>query len=84
MRRGPSTKVVQLRVATSVRRLRQALAFSRGGKVERSTLTYRIRRGARRTVYLAWINYPAAAGSGSTRPATSAPGAPSAPTGARG
>ena len=52
-----STKVVQLRVATSVRRLRQVLAFSSGGKVELDP-TYRIRRGARRTVYLAWINYP--------------------------
>ena len=34
------------------------LAFSRGGTVKRSVLTYRIRRGTKRTIYLAWINYP--------------------------
>ena len=56
--RRASKKVVQLRVATSVRKLRASLAFSRGGTVKRSTLTYRIKRGTRRTVYLAWINYP--------------------------
>ena len=42
----------------SVKRLRQVLAFSRGGAVKRSVLTYRIRRGTKRTIYLAWINYP--------------------------
>jgi hypothetical protein len=53
-----SKKVVQLRLATSVRQLRKSLAFSRGGIVKRSNLTYRIRRGTKRTIYLAWINYP--------------------------
>jgi hypothetical protein len=53
-----SRKLVQLRIATSVRQLRRSLAFSRGGTVKRSTLTYRIRRGTKRTLYLAWINYP--------------------------
>ena len=53
-----STKFVQLRLKPSVRQLRQVLAFSRGGSVKRSVLTYRIRRGTKRTIYLAWINYP--------------------------
>ena len=56
--RGASAKAVQLRLKPSVRQLRRALAFSRGGAVKRNVLTYRIKRGARRTVYLAWINYP--------------------------
>jgi hypothetical protein len=41
-----------------VRKLRSVLAFSRGGTVKRSVLTYRIKRGTTRTIYLAWINYP--------------------------
>ena len=53
-----STKFVQLRLKPSVRQLRQVLAFSRGGSVKRSVLTYRIKRGTKRTIYLAWINYP--------------------------
>ena len=53
-----SAKVVQLRLKPSVKKLRQVLAFSRGGTVKRSVLTYRIKRGTKRTVYLAWINYP--------------------------
>ena len=56
--RRASRKVVQLRVKPSVRALRRVLAFSRGGTVKRSVLTYRIRRGTTRTIYLAWINYP--------------------------
>ena len=56
--RGASAKAVQLRLKPSVRQLRRALAFSRGGTVKRNVLTYRIKRGTRRTVYLAWINYP--------------------------
>lgn len=52
-------KAVQLRLTTSVRRLRNVLAFTPGGKVKRAALTYRIARGTKRTVYLAWINYPA-------------------------
>ena len=56
--RRASTKFVHVRVKPSVKRLRQALAFSRGGTVKRSVLTYRIRRGTKRTIYLAWINYP--------------------------
>jgi len=51
-------KVVQLRLTTSVPRLRSLLAFSSGGSAKRSALTYRIRRGTKRTIYLAWINYP--------------------------
>jgi pimeloyl-ACP methyl ester carboxylesterase len=54
-----SAKAVSLRLKPSVRSLRSVLAFSSGGVVKRSVLTYRIKRGARRTVYLAWINYPA-------------------------
>ena len=56
--RRSSAKAVQLRLKPSVRKLRSVLAFSRGGAVKRSVLTYRIKRGTRRTVYLAWINYP--------------------------
>jgi pimeloyl-ACP methyl ester carboxylesterase len=56
--RRSSVKFVQLRLRPSVPRLRQVLAFSRGGAVKRSVLTYRIRRGTTRTIYLAWINYP--------------------------
>ena len=57
-----SAKIVQLRLKPSVSKLRQVLAFSAGGIVKRSVLTYRIRRGTRQTVYLAWINYPAGRG----------------------
>jgi pimeloyl-ACP methyl ester carboxylesterase len=53
-----SAKVVQLRLKPSVKNLRTVLAFSPGGAIKRSVLTYRIKRGAKRTVYLAWINYP--------------------------
>ncbi|NUT55418.1 MAG: hypothetical protein HOQ03_05485 [Thermoleophilia bacterium] len=60
--RRASRKFSQLRLATSTRALRRSLAFTRGGTVKRSTLTYRIRRGTRRTIYLAWINYPARRG----------------------
>ena len=56
--RRASTKVVQVRLKPSVPRLRRVLSFSRGGTVKRSVLTYRIRRGTKRTIYLAWINYP--------------------------
>ncbi|HYK07859.1 MAG TPA: hypothetical protein VEW11_08795, partial [Gaiellaceae bacterium] len=56
--RRASAKTVQVRLKPSVRKLRSVLAFSRGGTVKRSVLTYRIKRGARRTVYLAWLNYP--------------------------
>ena len=56
--RRAATKRVQLRLKPSVRQLRQVLAFSGGGAVKRSVLTYRIRRGTKRTIYLAWINYP--------------------------
>ena len=56
--RGASAKAVQLRLKPSVRQLRRALAFSGGGTVKRNVLTYRIKRGTKRTVYLAWINYP--------------------------
>ena len=42
--------------------LRKVLAFSPGGVVKRSVLTYTIKRGTRRTVYLAWINYPGSRG----------------------
>ena len=56
--RRASTKFVQVRLKPSVRKARQVLAFNRGGTVKRSVLTYRIRRGTKRTVYLAWINYP--------------------------
>jgi pimeloyl-ACP methyl ester carboxylesterase len=56
--RRASTKAVQLRLKPSVRKLRGVLAFSRGGTVKRSMLTYRIKRGTTRTIYLAWINYP--------------------------
>ena len=57
-----SATSVQLRLKPSVKRLRQVLAFSRGGVVNRSVLTYRIKRGSRSTVYLAWINYPSGRG----------------------
>lgn len=53
-----SAKVAQLRLKPSVKKLRRVLAFSRGGTVRRSVLTYRIRRGTKRTIYLGWINYP--------------------------
>ena len=64
-----SAKAVQLRLSPSLGGLRRSgnalvrrgstfLAFTRGGAVKRSALTYRIRRGTKRTVYLAWINYP--------------------------
>ena len=56
--RRSSAKAVQVRLKPSVRKLRSALAFSRGGTVKRSVLTYRIKRGTTRTIYLAWINYP--------------------------
>ena len=56
--RRASGRAVQVRLKPSVRKLRTVLAFSRGGTVKRSVLTYRIKRGARRTLYLAWINYP--------------------------
>ena len=56
--RRAATKFVHVRVKPSVKRLRQVLAFSGGGAVKRSVLTYRIRRGTKRTIYLAWINYP--------------------------
>jgi pimeloyl-ACP methyl ester carboxylesterase len=56
--RRASAKAVQVRLRTSVRKLRSALAFSRGGTVKRSVLSYRVKRGTRRTIYLAWINYP--------------------------
>ncbi|HWL33144.1 MAG TPA: hypothetical protein VNP89_06025 [Gaiellaceae bacterium] len=56
--RRSSAKFVQVKLKPSVRKLRQVLAFSRGGAVKRSVLTYRIRRGTTRTIYLAWINYP--------------------------
>ena len=56
--RRASAKAVQVRLKPSVRKLRSVLAFSRGGTVKRSVLTYRIKRGTRRTIYLAWINYP--------------------------
>ena len=80
-----SAKVVQLRLKPSVRKLRQVLAFSPGGVVKRSVLTYRIRRGTRRTVYLAWINYPAGTRASPSAPrATRPPAAPSARTGASG
>jgi pimeloyl-ACP methyl ester carboxylesterase len=53
-----SMKAARLRVTTSVRRLRSVLAFSPGGTAKGPAVTYRIRRGTKRTVYLAWINYP--------------------------
>ena len=56
--RRASAKAVQVRLMPSVRKVRSVLAFSRGGTVKRSVVTYRIKRGARRTLYLAWINYP--------------------------
>jgi pimeloyl-ACP methyl ester carboxylesterase len=56
--RRASAKAVQVKLKPSVRKLRSALAFSRGGTVKRSVLTYRIKRGTTRTIYLAWINYP--------------------------
>ena len=56
--RRASAKAVQVRLKPSVRKLRSVLAFSRGGTVKRSVLTYRVKRGTRRTIYLAWINYP--------------------------
>ena len=56
--RRAATKFVHVRVKPSVKRLRQALAFSHGGVVKRAVLTYRIRRGTTRTIYLAWVNYP--------------------------
>jgi pimeloyl-ACP methyl ester carboxylesterase len=56
--RRASAKVVQVRLKPSVRKVRKVLAFSGGGAVKRSVLTYRIKRGTKRTVYLAWINYP--------------------------
>ena len=57
-----STKTVQLRLKPSLKQLRKVLAFSPGGVVKRSVLSYRIQRGTRRTVYLAWINYPGTRG----------------------
>ena len=56
--RRASAKAVQVRLKPSVRKLRNVLAFSGGGTVKRSVLTYRIKRGTTRTIYLAWINYP--------------------------
>ena len=56
--RRASAKAVQVRLKPSVRKLRSVLAFSGGGTVKRSVLTYRIKRGTTRTIYLAWINYP--------------------------
>ena len=56
--RRASAKAVQIRLKPSVRKLRSVLAFSGGGTVKRSVLTYRVKRGTRRTIYLAWINYP--------------------------
>jgi hypothetical protein len=53
-----SAKAVQVRVRPSVRALRKVLAFSPGGTVKRSVLTYGVRRGSSRTIYLAWLNYP--------------------------
>ena len=79
--RGASTKAVQLRLKSSVRQLRRALAFGRGGTVKGNVLTYRIERGTRRTVYLAWVNYPAGGRSPSAPAATTARAVPSLPTG---
>jgi len=64
-----SAKAVQLRLSPSLGGLRKQgnslvrrgstfLAFSESGIVKRSALTYLIRRGTRRTIYLAWVNYP--------------------------
>jgi len=53
-----SAKTVLVRAKPSLRALRKVLAFSSGGSVKSSVLTYRIKRGTRKTVYLAWINYP--------------------------
>jgi hypothetical protein len=53
-----SAKTVQVRAKPSVRAVRRVLAFSPGGTVKRSVLTYAVRRGSTRTIYLAWINYP--------------------------
>jgi pimeloyl-ACP methyl ester carboxylesterase len=56
--RRAAAKAVQVRLKPSVRKLRSVLAFSPGGTVKRSVLTYGIKRGTSRTIYLAWINYP--------------------------
>ncbi|MGZ8782575.1 MAG: hypothetical protein ACXWZB_03655, partial [Gaiellaceae bacterium] len=56
--RRASARIVQLRLKPSVRALRTVLAFSPGGAVKKSVLTYRIKRGTRKTIYLGWINYP--------------------------
>ena len=64
-----SAKAAQVRLRPSLGGLRKRgnslvrggstfLAFSPGGAVKRSALTYRIRRGTKQTLYLAWINYP--------------------------
>jgi hypothetical protein len=53
-----ATKFAHVRVRTSLRPVGRVLAFSPRGAVKGPMLTYRIRRGAKRTVYLAWVNYP--------------------------
>lgn len=62
LRLSPSLGGLRRRGNSLVRRGSTFLAFSAGGVVRRSALTYRIRRGTKRTVYLAWINYPARRG----------------------
>lgn len=58
LRLKPSLKGLRKRGNSLVRRGSTFLAFSPGGVVKRSQLMYRIKRGTRQTVYLAWINYP--------------------------
>jgi hypothetical protein len=53
-----TVKTAQVRIRPSIKALRKVLAFSPGGTVRRSVLTYAVRRGTTRTIYLAWLNYP--------------------------
>ncbi|MDQ3067548.1 MAG: hypothetical protein M3R12_10425 [Actinomycetota bacterium] len=56
--RSATAKTTKLRLKPSLKALQKVLAFTPGGTVKRSQLTYTIKRGTRKTVYLAWINYP--------------------------
>ena len=58
VRLSPSVGGLRKRGNSLVRRGSTFLAFSPGGAIKGSALTYRIRRGSKETVYLAWINYP--------------------------
>jgi hypothetical protein len=68
--RRSAAPVTRVRFTPSVARLRRAgdrlrrggatyLHFSSGGGFDGSSLRYAVRRGTTRTVYVAWLNYPA-------------------------